>query len=380
MGGGSETKEGNRGGRGALVKIAFLLPTPSRSPVGGFKVVYEYANRLAERGHDLSVVHPWSCAPPLMLTLKERVRGRLWLAQMRRRRDLVVPWFKIDPQVELPVVDYPRPESLPDADATIATAWQTASCVAGATASTTAGFQLVQGFEPRDSIEEMRGTWHLPLHKIVVSHWLEELAISLGEGRRTSLVRSGFDTRWLGVDRSPAERAPRVGSLLSPYKQRDDVIAALTMAQARVPGLSAVTFGIGERPDDLPGWIEYERLPSQADLRRLYNSCSIFLQATQNEGWGLAATEAMACGCALVTYENGGSREYAFDRRTALVVARHRPEGLGAAIAELATDPELRLELVERGRQTVESFPWSRAVDEFERVLQRVLQAGGSLA
>src|SRR5262245_50724866 len=40
------------------VKITFVLPMYLNSPSGGFKVVYEYANRLQERGHKVSVVHP----------------------------------------------------------------------------------------------------------------------------------------------------------------------------------------------------------------------------------------------------------------------------------------------------------------------------------
>ena len=35
------------------MKICFVLPRYSRRPIGGHKIVYEYANRLAERGYEV---------------------------------------------------------------------------------------------------------------------------------------------------------------------------------------------------------------------------------------------------------------------------------------------------------------------------------------
>ncbi len=40
------------------MKVTFVLPMYLTSPSGGFKVVYEYANRLAALGHQIAIVHP----------------------------------------------------------------------------------------------------------------------------------------------------------------------------------------------------------------------------------------------------------------------------------------------------------------------------------
>lgn len=42
-------------------KIIILLPCLAWSPVGGFKVVYEYANRLVAVGHEVTIVYPLIC-------------------------------------------------------------------------------------------------------------------------------------------------------------------------------------------------------------------------------------------------------------------------------------------------------------------------------
>jgi glycosyltransferase involved in cell wall biosynthesis len=349
------------------MRIAFVLPGRTVTPVGGFKVVYEYANLLARRGHEVSVVHPYDCSPPA--SWRQRLRARLWVARLRRRRDQIAPWFELDPLVRLPLVVYPGAAELPQADALIATAWQTAEWVAAAADGERRGFYLIQHFESWDRPEDVLATWRLPLHKIVIARWLEEMAIEIGEGERTSWVPNGLDFERFGLDVAPQERPPRVGALLSRFKGREDVIAAFEEARRRVPELSAATYGTAPRPEELPDWIEYTRLPSPDELRRLYNSCSIFLQASRTEGWGLPATEAMACGCALVTYENGGSREYAIDGETASVVSEHEPARLAAAIVELAEDRELRLQRSRRGRELVETFTWPRSVAELEGVL-----------
>lgn len=38
--------------------VVFLMPCIGRTPVGGFKVVYEYANRLVNDGFDVKIVYP----------------------------------------------------------------------------------------------------------------------------------------------------------------------------------------------------------------------------------------------------------------------------------------------------------------------------------
>ncbi len=359
------------------MRIAFLLPGRSPKPAGGFKVVYEYANRLARHGHEVAVVHPWDCHRPR--SLREWVEARLWVLKLRLRRGAIAPWFQLDRGVRLPLVVYPEAASLPVADALIATAWHTAPWVDAAAPGRGAGFYLIQGYETWDgAVEPVQETWRLPLHKIVISRWLEGIAAELGEGERTSRVPIGLDLDRLGVDVEPAARGPRIGALLSGGREKggEDIVATLVATQRERPELSAVLFGTAPRPAELPDWIEYEMLPSAEQLRRLYNSCSVFLQASRSEGWGLPACEAMLCGCALVSVDNGGSREYAIEGETALVVAPEQRERLGERVAELLDDETLRLRLARAGAERLRAFTWERSVDELEGVLAG--QARGS--
>lgn len=348
------------------MRIAFVLPMVSAAPVGGYKVVYELAGRLADRGHEAAVLHTVDWRSGGTPRQRARRRARLW--RMRRDRVAIVPWMEVDPRVELSVVLEPGRLEPPRADALLATAWVTAPLVAKAAGER--GFYLIQGYETWGTDPgPVRDTWRLPLRKIVVSRWLEEVAIEMGEGARTSYVPIGVDLDRWGVDVPVQSREARVGVTFSPFKDPADALATIASVRRRVPDLAVSAFGTGSRPDGLPGWADYARRPSQAQLRALYNSCAVFLQAGGREGWGLPAAEAMACGCALVTYDTGGSREYAEDGETAVVVHERRPERLAEELAALLGDRPRRLELSRRGRERVGGFTWTRSVDSLEAVL-----------
>lgn len=353
------------------MRILFVLPAYIRVPVGGHKVVYEYANRLSSQGHELSIVHPRNWIP--RTNAAGRVDTMLWRVRNRVLDRPLVPWFPINPAVRLLFTPDLRSKHLPDADIIVATSWNTASWVAEASAAKGRKFYFIQHYETwSGDSADVEATWSLPLNKIVVSSWLFDIAAGLGEENRTTLIPPGLDFDRFQIARPIEKRADRVGMLYhdSDWKGSHDGIAALERVRKARPHLSAVLFGIAPRPKRLPDWIEYVRSPPPKEHLALYNSCAIFLQPSWSEGWGLPATEAMMCGCALVTTDNGGSRDYAIDNETALVAPPKNPGALATRLLELLDDRELRASIALGGNAYVQQFTWSRAVDSVERAFK----------
>src|SRR5437588_7005208 len=60
------------------MRINFLLPGYAWRPSGGFRVVYQHANRLAARGHLVTVIHPrrLEFAPPPEIRFLQSVRRK----------------------------------------------------------------------------------------------------------------------------------------------------------------------------------------------------------------------------------------------------------------------------------------------------------------
>lgn len=351
------------------MKITFILPMFLDSPAGGFKVVYEYANRLRSRGHEITVLHPRNIDPADGLI--ESIKARLWRIRLRLRHRQLIPWFRFHPGMDIRLVPNLSERFVPDADAIIATAFQTAFPVAHYGAGKGRKFYLIQSWETwQGSEDEVRASWKLPLEKIVVSKWLYRIARELGE--QATHIPIGLDFSQFHLTRPIEERgAPRVGMMSSPnpIKGTADGIAAIEAARRAIPGLEAVLFGVHPRDQTLPEWIDYVHNPSPERLRDLFNGCSVFVHPSRIEGWGLPAAEAMACGCALVSTANDGVFEFAEDGVNALISPVGQPGALGCNLIRLLQDDELRIRLARAGHNRIQDFGWEKSVSVFEMVI-----------
>jgi glycosyltransferase involved in cell wall biosynthesis len=136
--------------------------------------------------------------------------------------------------------------------------------------------------------------------------------------------------------------------------------------RARVPGIHLVGFGVKAPRASLP-YDEFHANPPQDRLAALYSGCDVYLCPSWDEGLGMPSMEAMACGAALVTYDNGGCRDYALDGVTALVAPRRDVDALAAALERAASDERLRTRLAAAGQARITTaFDWDRAVDRLE--------------
>lgn len=356
------------------MRITFVLPMHTAGPVGGFKVVYEYANGLAERGHQVTVLHRRTPSAPL--GRRQRLLEALtpWAKRLASdSENALAPWFSVHPDVCMEAVPEVSEETLPDADVLIATAWQTAHWIKAARHDKGTKYYLIQHDETcMDGGQEAGATWHLPLHKIVIARWLKRKVEEAGE--LATHIPNGMDFTHLGIDTPIAKRLPCVGMLCHAefnWKGTADGLQALIMVKRRFPSLKVVLFGTGPRPRQVPRWAAYRQSPSPRELHILYNQCSIFVQPSWTEGWGLTATEAMACGCALVTTSNGGSEDYAEDGGSALVVPPRQPARLADEIGRLLQDEPLRQSIAQTGYENVQKFTWIAAVDRLEALLLR---------
>jgi GT2 family glycosyltransferase len=114
----------------------------------------------------------------------------------------------------------------------------------------------------------------------------------------------------------------------------------------------------------------------QPELGREYASARVFAVGSWYEGFCQPGLEALACGTALVTTDNGGCREYAIDEETALVVPPRDAAAMARAIRRLLEDDELARNLVANGLDLVaRDFDWESRTDEFATVLDGLVAA-----
>jgi glycosyltransferase involved in cell wall biosynthesis len=332
--------------------------------------VYEYANRLAAKGHELTIVHPRSTQPDVGLRAVRHIRN--WRRERERAGTSAVTWFPVCPSVQVLFTPDLRCRYVPSADVVIASAWWTAKYVADYPASRGVGFYLIQHFEDWDAdADTVASTWRLGLRKLVIAKWLVRLADVLDPGGDVTYVPNGIDTVEFRMTVAPSQRDPASVLMMAhelPWKGTSDGVAALELAKKVHPALKACLFGVSPRPAELPSWITYVENPSGAELRGLYNEAAIFVHPSHREGWPLPPAEAMASGCALVTAGNDGVQDYA-DEACAMVVPIGDSGALASALVEAIAEPSEREELARHGNHEIQYYSWERAVSRFEAAL-----------
>ena len=344
------------------MRITFVLPGAGDLPVGGFKVVYEYANRLTLRGHTVRALH--TAQPDRAAGLTTRLKKGVRFAQRTFDKSYRPGWFALHPDVRVSWRMTPAAGGVPDGDAVIATSWETAEWAAGYPASKGRGLYLIQHYETWSGpAARVDATFSAGLRNVVIARWLQEVVRA--RGADAGYVPNGLDLEAFGVDVSRLERGPHAMMLYhdADWKGSADGLEALTRVKTQFPDLTATLFGTPAPPADLPEWIRYEQKPSPTRLRRLYNEAAVFLATSWTEGWGLPGCEALLCGCALAATDVGGHREYALPGKTALLSPPKDPAALAENVVELLRNVPLRYSLAEQGYLYVRRFTWERAVE-----------------
>ncbi len=138
--------------------------------------------------------------------------------------------------------------------------------------------------------------------------------------------------------------------------------------------MRALIFGTELPASALPDWATFVHDPTPQQLvDEVYNRCRVFVQPSLYEGFGFTAVEAMACGCALVSTENGGSDDYALPDETALVAPPGAIDELAVHVETLLRDDRRRVRLATAGAELVRRFDWDRAAAQLEEHLERYL-------
>ena len=349
------------------MRISFVLPTPIRIPMGGAKVAYGHAERLAARGHEVRVVAPRQDGTgPLARARRAAVRVRDAAHGVAGRLAYAASG------VETVEIETPEARHFPDADVTVATGVQTAPWVAALPAEKGRGVYFVQGDETFVR-PDARDTWALGMPVVTCAEWLAGEVRASGADVR-AVVPNALDEGSWGVDRPLAERAERVVALYHRHavKGPDVLVDALSDLKRQRPRLKADVFCARPPSHRLPGWVSVHVRPAHAALRALYNRAAVLLHPSRSEGSPLVPLEAAACGCAVVASANRGVHEVLAAGHSMLTA----PVGDGIALAQVAdhalSELALRQRLSDEARSAVGRLDWKASTDALEAALTAV--------
>jgi L-malate glycosyltransferase len=325
--------------------LTFIVPS-TREPVGGVAALYEFANALARRQHDVNVIHI-TLTDELVTSVEE------------------LEWFEFEAGLrhyfrgsitELPPADFVFgfDESFPPEGGLPVV--------------------FVQGIGVlRPDLDET--TFMQPCPQVCVARWLLELGRSAGvPDEQLVYVPYGIKHEKYGVRQPIDDRPPRAAACYSAHHTKGAAyaIGALERAKESLPDLSAILFGTWELEHQIPDWMTYLHNPPQdVIVQDVYNRSRLFVSASVIEGFGMPSLEAMACGCALVTTDNGGSEDFAIHGETALVSPTLDVEAMASNILTLLADDALRVRLAKTGNEYARRFDWDESAGVLESFLVR---------
>ena len=349
------------------MKITFLSSQYSRIS-GGNRALFEYANRLRQKGHS---VRWFVLAKPARW-----YRIDHWPRILNKKISVldpnVIDWM--DNKIPIELLSVNEESLIPNSDILLATAWQTAHFSASFPDEKGKKLYFVQHHESlwTRQKDKARQTYYMPFKKIVISTWLKKILREQYGQEADVLVTPVNDSIFFKTDKDKKAK-PRVCMLHHNYdwKGYKDAMTAIKKVREENCEIELVVFG-EKIQDPTPLYdeagfkFEYHYRPTGEALRKIYTSCGTFLCSSWYEGLGMPAMEAMMCGTALVTTDTGGSWDYALDEETALVSPAKNPAALAKNLIRILKDDSLRFKLAETGYQKIKKLSWDKNCEYLE--------------
>ncbi len=216
--------------------------------------------------------------------------------------------------------------------------------------------------------------------------------VTPSESTRGELIELGFRPDRVtafpnGVDEFFTEGLDRyveptivAAARLAPVKRFISLLDAAEQARQRVPNMQVRIVGEGPERANIEAWVREHAAQSwvtlvghitRIELRDEYRRAWLVVSASLAEGWGLALTEAAACGTAAVATDINGHRSSVVDGVTGLLAPLDR---LGERIADVLTDDSLRTRLAVAALDRARTLTWDASALGLTSIFHRVVQ------
>ena len=320
---------------------------------GGSKIILEHANRLTDRGHNITLISHDS--RPTWFNLNSSVRF------------IQVPWGEV------------LCESIPkDTDVIVATYWREIyECVE-------------QKIAPVIYFEQ--GDFHL--------FDMEKLDERTFEYINKALKTINFVYRISRFAKQKLEEVYNAKSIVIPNAVDDRVFYYKPHIENEVPNITIIgseeaTFKriqnildaikiLKEKGYNIQlNWITPTEPKKNLNLAPIVNppqivigdtlrKTDIYICASMYEAFCLPVLEAMTCGAAIVTTNNGGNMDFIEDNKNALIIEKDNIYDIVQKVEKLLNDGDLRKSLVKNGVEVSARYSWNITIDKIEEYYQEI--------
>ena len=173
-----------------------------------------------------------------------------------------------------------------------------------------------------------------------------------------------------------------VGRLFDDHKKITDIIAAIKMVE-NVDNLKLLVVGGGrdeelikQKAIDLGVQDKVIFTGYQFDTAPFYKLMNVFCIASQREGFGLVAAEAMLHRLPVIATKVGGLQNVVFHDETGILIKPNHPKDIALAVSKLYNDPQLLDSFADKGfKRAMDNYTEERYVKEVINLYSELLKS-----
>lgn len=320
---------------------------------GGSKIILEYANRLAQKGHKITLIS----------------------------YDEKPTWFNLEENIEF--IQVPENKEIenyiPNSDVIVPTSWKNIYQAINSNKAPVTFFE--QGgshiFEvenlPKIKYKTVKSRIELLNFIHTVSSYSKE-KIKEYYGKDSEVITNAVDGA-IFYPRKSLEKTDNninitiIGSEGFKFKNIDETLQAIRSLQKKYDNIK-----LNWISQDKPTKNKEKAIvnPKQAEIGNILRKTDIYICNSEYESFCLPALEAMTCGAAVITTDNGGIRDFVKDKYNALIVEKHNIKDLEEKIEILINDKEKRTEMMKNGLETSKQFNWENSVNKMESYYKEI--------
>ena len=320
---------------------------------GGSKIILEYANRLAKRGHKINIV----------------------------TYDEYPKWFSLSENVNFikvtngeDIINY-----IPESDVVVSTSWK---CIRKAVKSNKGPvaffeqggshlFELDKLNDRKREIVQQR--MRLPAFIYTVSQYSADKIKEI-YGKDASIIYNALETSIFYPRKEEKQKEETsitiVGSEDFKFKNIGEILEVIRLLKRNYKiKLNWITQNNPkineERKDAIVN-------PQQKVIGDILRNTDIYICNSEYEAFGLPTLEAMTCGAAVITTDTGGMRDFVQNGINALVINHHDKDDMKEKIEMLINDKKLMHKIAENGMKTALKFNWDNSVINMEKYFRKI--------
>ncbi|GBF34308.1 glycosyltransferase [Desulfocucumis palustris] len=316
---------------------------------GGTRFIYQIANEMVDKGHRVEIVIPENASVAWPLR-----------AQLTRVKELAPD--------TIPPGDFILPNFYP----TVFPAWESKKGRV---------VRLSLGYEPLWVADKTKAlsSYLIDAPIVSLSEWHRQLIIK-ETGRNSTVIPGGVDTRFFcpHPKESLSSGRLKIAYILRSkehgytWKGTDDFWEACRRLTRIIPCFDVRIAAPEGANYPAPFPYEIVKASSDREMSLFYARADIFVSTSHFESFSMPPLEAMACGTAVITTDNGGNRDYAKSGENCLLVPPGDIQQLTGALAQLLTREAERKRIALAGLQFVRPWTWRQSADKLEALLLRL--------